>query len=149
MSYTIGQVAEKLGISTYTLRYYDKEGLLPDIKRTASGVRIFEESDLHFLTVIFCLKHTGMSLEDIRTFIQWAREGDATLQQRYDLFMERKQAVDRQLEQLLKYRQCIEDKCRYYKEALEAGTEAIHFQKGANETMPLGSIVRLEEEVCK
>ena len=65
MSYTIGQVAKKLGISTYTLRYYDKEGLIPNVKRMKNGVRIFEESDLHFLQVIFCLKKTGMAIEAV------------------------------------------------------------------------------------
>lgn len=147
MSYTIGQVAEKLGISTYALRYYEKEGLLPDVKRNPNGIRIFEESDLHFLYVVFCLKNTGMSIEEIRTFIQWAKEGDASLEKRYQLFVERRDAVDRQMEQLKAYRQCIEDKCQYYKEALEAGTEAVHFQKEKKkEKFPLGDIVKLEDE---
>lgn len=147
MSYTIGQVAERLGISTYALRYYDKEGLLPEVRRGPNGTRIFEESDLHFLYVIFCLKNTGMSIEDIRAFIAWAKEGDSTLQKRYELFVERKKAVEQQIEQLLAYKQCIEDKCEYYKKALEAGTEAIHFQnKAAEHEMPLSKIVRLEEE---
>ncbi|WP_207463032.1 MULTISPECIES: MerR family transcriptional regulator [Enterococcus] len=56
LSYTISQVSEKIGVSAYTLRYYDKEGLLPFVKRTSSGRRIFEDSDLEFIAVIYCLK---------------------------------------------------------------------------------------------
>ncbi len=143
MSYTIGQIAERMHISTYALRYYDKEGLFPFVKRSKNGVRLFEESDLHFLEVIFCLKNTGMSIEEIRTFIKWAEEGDASLQKRYDLFLSRKEAVDRQIKQLEAYRNCIEDKCDYYEKALKAGTEAIHFEKPA---MPLGKIVYHDKE---
>lgn len=144
MSYTIGQVAKKLGISTYTLRYYDKEGLIPNVKRMKNGVRIFEESDLHFLQVIFCLKKTGMAIEDIRLFIEWAKEGDSSLEKRYNLFVERRKVVDEQIKQLQAYRECIDGKCQYYEEALKAGTEAIHLQNNKNKSeMPLMKIVKL------
>lgn len=126
MSYTIGQVAKKLGISSHTLRYYDQEGLLPEVRRTSGGIRQFEDSDLCFLYVILCLKETGMSIAEIRTFIQWARVGDSSLQKRYNLFVERKKAVDQEIERLKTYRTCIEYKCAYYKKAMEAGTEAIY-----------------------
>lgn len=143
MSYSIGEVAERLGMSVYAIRYYDKEGLLPFVKRNQHGVRIFEESDLHFLYVIFCLKNTGMSIEHIRQFIAWADEGDTSLQQRYDLFMQQKKEVDEQIEQLKIYQKCIAHKCRYYKEALEAGTEAIHFDKNREmDELILSKIVR-------
>ncbi|MDD3230462.1 MAG: MerR family transcriptional regulator [Oscillospiraceae bacterium] len=147
MSYTIGQVSQMMNISAYTLRYYDKEGLLPFVKRSPSGIRIFEDSDLRFLHVIHCLKNTGMSLDDIREFIRWADEGDSSLQKRYDLFVERKKEVDRQIAQLIKYRECIEYKCEYYRKALAAGTEAINLTDSETEdNMPLNKIVGLYKE---
>lgn len=143
MSYSISEVAKMLGMSTFALRYYDKEGLLPFVKRDKNGVRVFEKSDLHFLYVIFCLKNTGMSLKNIRQFIAWADAGDSSLQNRYDLFMKQKAEIERQLEQLKIYKECIEYKCQYYKEALEAGTEAIHFGKNqAEDKLVLSKIVR-------
>ncbi|MBC8528211.1 MerR family transcriptional regulator [Christensenellaceae bacterium NSJ-44] len=146
MTYTIGQVAKKMGISAFTLRYYDKEGLLPFVRRDENGVRIFEESDLEFLRVIDCLKKTGMPIKDIRTFIVWTTQGDASLQQRYDMFMARKREVDRQLEQLLSYRDCIAYKCDYYEKALQAGTEAIHWQQRDGEPeMVLGRLAKISE----
>jgi DNA-binding transcriptional MerR regulator len=128
-TYSIGEVAEKLKLTVYTLRYYDKEGLLPFVERTPSGIRIFTETDLGTLKVIECLKATGMPIKDIKTFIDWCGEGDYTLQQRYDMFIERKAAVEAQMEELRKTMEVIEHKCRYYKTALEAGTEEIHKQK--------------------
>ena len=63
MQYSIGQVAQKMGISAYTLRYYDKEGLLPFVARSSSGVRVFQEDDFAWLRLIECLKTSGLSIK--------------------------------------------------------------------------------------
>lgn len=125
-TYTISEVAKELNLTVYTLRYYDKEGLMPFVERTSSGNRLFKESDLSALKVIECLKATGMPIKEIKNFIDWCSEGDATLQQRYDMFLERKANVEGQMEELRKTMDVIEHKCLYYKTALEAGTEDIH-----------------------
>ncbi len=67
-----------------------------------------------------------MPIKEIKNFIDWCSEGDSTLQQRYDLFMERKAAVKAQLEELNKTMELINHKCNYYMTALDAGTEDIH-----------------------
>ncbi len=125
-TYSISEVAKKLNLTVYTLRYYDKEGLLPFVERTASGTRRFKESDMEALKIIECLKATGMPIKEIKNFIDWCSEGDSTLQKRYDMFMERKASVEAQMEELKKTMELIEHKCSYYKIALEAGTEEIH-----------------------
>ncbi|MDF2038457.1 MerR family transcriptional regulator [Cytobacillus oceanisediminis] len=125
-TYTISEVAKELNLTVYALRYYDKEGLMPFVERTPSGNRLFKESDLSALKVIECLKATGMPIKEIKNFIDWCSEGDATLQQRYDMFLERKATVEAQMEELRKTMEVIEHKCLYYKTALDAGTEDIH-----------------------
>ncbi|WP_368297962.1 MerR family transcriptional regulator [Cytobacillus firmus] len=125
-TYTISEVAKELDLTVYTLRYYDKEGLMPFVERTPSGNRLFKESDLSALKVIECLKATGMPIKEIKNFIDWCSEGDATLQQRYDMFLDRKANAEAQMEELRKTMEVIEHKCLYYKTALEAGTENIH-----------------------
>lgn len=126
MTYSISEVAKQLNLSVFTLRYYDKEGLMPFVERTAGGKRVFRDSDLSTLHIIECLKLTGMSIKEIKSFIDWCAEGDSSLQQRYDMFLERRAAVDAQMQDLRKTMEVIEHKCRYYKAALEAGTEAVH-----------------------
>ena len=126
MTYSIGEVAKMMGLTIYTLRYYDKEGLLPNLKRTSSGTRIFSDSDIETLKIIECLKTTGVPIKDIKKFIDWCIQGDSTLQQRYDLFVERKTIVEAQLDKIKQTADAINYKCWYYKIALEAGTEAIH-----------------------
>jgi DNA-binding transcriptional MerR regulator len=125
-TYSISEVAKELDLTVYTLRYYDKEGLMPFVERTPSGNRLFKESDLSALKVIECLKATGMPIKEIKNFIDWCSDGDSTLEQRYAMFVERKAIVEAQMEELRKTMEVIEHKCLYYKTALDAGTEDIH-----------------------
>lgn len=99
---------------------------MPFVERTPNGTRLFKESDIESLKIIQCLKSTGMPIKEIKGFIAWCQEGDSTLQQRYDMFLERKAAVEAQLEELHRTMEVINHKCRYYSTAIEAGTEDIH-----------------------
>lgn len=125
-TYSISEVAKELDLTTFTLRYYDKEGLIPFVERTSSGIRLFKQSDIEALKIIECLKSTGMPIKEIKNFIDWCSEGDASLQQRYEMFLERKAVVEAQIADLKKTMEIIDHKCFYYKSALEAGTENIH-----------------------
>ncbi|MBY0099490.1 MerR family transcriptional regulator [Mesobacillus maritimus] len=125
-TYSIGEVAKELSLTVYTLRYYDKEGLMPFVDRTPSGTRVFKDSDIEALKIIECLKSTGMPIKEIKAFIDWCSEGDSTLKQRYEMFMERKSIVEAQMEELKKTLELIEHKCWYYKTAIDAGTEDVH-----------------------
>ncbi len=128
MTYTIKQVADLMNVTPVTLRYYDKQGLLPFVGRTEAGYRMFSDDDLGMLRVIDCLKKTGMPIKDIQQFSKWVQMGDASLQERYDMFLERKKTVEAQFEELQNTLKFVEHKCEYYRTALEAGTESIHFK---------------------
>ncbi|HEY4389366.1 MAG TPA: MerR family transcriptional regulator [Ktedonobacteraceae bacterium] len=67
---TIQEVAEQTGISAYTIRFYEKSGVLPRIKRLPNGIREFTEADVTYLRFLIQLKQTGMSLEDIVAFTE-------------------------------------------------------------------------------
>ena len=69
MTYTIKQVSELTGLSIPALRYYDKEGLLPDLRRKESGYRIFSDEDLYALELIACFKQSGLQIKEIRHFM--------------------------------------------------------------------------------
>lgn len=128
-TYSISEVANALNLTVYTLRYYDKEGLMPFVERTHSGIRVFKETDIDALKIIGCLKATGMPIKEIKQFIDWCSDGDSTLQQRSNMFLERKAIVEAQMEELKKTMEVIEHKCLYYRTALDAGTEDIHIKK--------------------
>lgn len=122
MYYTIGETAQRMHLSAPTLRYYDKEGLLPFVDRSAGGARMFKESDFEWLRLIECLKSTGMPIRDIKQFIDWYMEGDTTLPQRRDMFYERRRAVEAQIETLQATLDMIDYKCWYYDTAVAAGS---------------------------
>ena len=128
-TYKIQDVARIMNLPASTIRYYEKEGLLPFIQRLDSGYRIFTEQDIRSLRVIECLKKSGMPLKEIRQFIQWIQEGDSSLEKRYEMFLERKRIVESQIYELQNTLHFIDYKCQYYQAALEAGTEAIHQEK--------------------
>lgn len=129
MPYTIKQAAELTNLTPVTLRYYDKQGLLPYMERRESGYRMFSDGDIAMLRVIECLKKSGMSIKDIRQFSEWVLMGDDSLQERYKMFLERKKAVEAQMADLQKTLDFINHKCWYYETAIEAGTEKIHFKE--------------------
>ena len=92
MLYTVGEMAKILGVQPSTLRYYDKEGLLPFIARSEGGIRMFTEKDYEALQVIGCLKKSGLSIKEIKSFITMAQQGDKTIKERYELFHGRREA---------------------------------------------------------
>ena len=133
MPYTIKQAVELTNLTPVTLRYYDKQGLLPFMERRESGYRMFSDGDIAMLRVIECLKKSGMSIKDIRQFSKWVLMGDDSLQERYGMFLERKKAVEAQMADLQKTLDFINHKCWYYETAIEAGTEKIHFKEQSEE----------------
>jgi DNA-binding transcriptional MerR regulator len=122
MSYSIGHVSEMLNISISTLRYYDKEGLLPLVNRTPGNIRVFDDTDVECLKMIECLKTTGMSLKDIKQFFEWCEEGDSTIDQRYELFFHQKEKTEKQISLLQNALDRINYKCEFYKISKEKGT---------------------------
>ena len=125
MQYTVGEMAKLLDIPASTLRYYDKEGLLPFVERSAGGIRVFKEQDYEWMKIIECMKKAGMSLKDIKTYIELALQGDETIHERLELFRKQKQILQKQMETLQRTMDVLDFKCWYYEVAEKAGTTEI------------------------
>ena len=125
MVYTVGEMAKLLGVAPSTLRYYDKEGLLPFVERSSGGQRIFHEEDYEWLRVIECLKSTGMPLKDIRDYIGMAMRGDETIGERLALIQKQRESILAQMQALQKTLDLLDYKCWYYETARDAGTAAV------------------------
>ena len=102
MFYTVGEMAKILNTTPSTLRYYDKEGLLPFVERSESGIRMFKDSDYEWLLVIDCLKNTGMGIKDIKRFIEMVIAGDSTIKERLQMIIRQRESVKEQMEKLQK-----------------------------------------------
>ncbi len=122
MVYTVGEMARLLKVPASTLRYYDKEGLLPFVERSSGGIRMFRESDFEWLQVIGCMKKAGMSIKDIRQYIEMALQGDDTIDLRLSMFRRQQEELKRQMEELRHTMEMVDYKCWYYETAKQAGT---------------------------
>ncbi len=134
MFYTVGEMAKRLNVAPSTLRYYDKEGLLPFVERTGGGIRMFKDSDFQWLSIIECLKKAGLPIKDIKAFMDWCTEGDSTIDQRLALMQEQRDIVKKQIAQMQETLAILDYKCWYYETAKKAGTCKVH------DTMPEESI---------
>lgn len=114
MGYTIKEVAERFDLTAYTLRYYEKEGLLPFVKRDQRGNRAFEENDVEWITLICCLRDTGMSVMEIRRYVDLCMEGEDKIEARRQIILEHKEAVEKKIKQMKKYLTKINTKLQYY-----------------------------------
>ena len=120
--YTIGQVAEMFDLPVSTLRYYDKQGLFPELERT-SGIRRFGDTELEALRVIECLKKAGMEIKDIRLFMEWCSEGPSTYPKRKAMFEERKAHMESEIANMNRALDMLKFKCWYYEQAIQDGNE--------------------------
>lgn len=122
MIYTVGEMAQKLGVPASTLRYYDKEGGLPFVERSSGGIRMFRGTDFEWLQVIRCMKKAGMSIKDIRQYIELSMQGDDTIDTRLEMFRHQREVLTQQIQQLQHTLETVEYKCWFYEAAKAAGT---------------------------
>lgn len=128
--YTIGQVSEMFGIPVSTLRYYDKEGMFPNLERKGN-IRYFSDNELEALRIIDCLKRSGLEIKDIKQFFVWVTEGADSYSKRKELFEARKSAVEAEIKSLQKTLALLKFKCWYYDTAIADGDE-----EGINAMLP-------------
>lgn len=116
MPYSIQQAANKLGLTSSALRYYDKEGLLPTLKRTDSGIRTFSDTDLDWLGLICCLKNSGMPILEIKHFMNLCLRGEDTCEERKEVLEKHKTEILRQMDVLQNSLSIVNYKIDHYKE---------------------------------
>lgn len=116
MIYTINQVADQFDLPAHTLRYYDKEGLLPFISRDKNGNRLFSVRDLNWVALICCLKNTGMPIKEIKQYSDWCKEGSQRFDERKNLLISHREQVLKQIEDLSKNLELIDSKIATYED---------------------------------
>lgn len=120
-TYHIKEVSEITGISSYTLRYYEKIGLLTFVKRDQNGVREFAAKDLIILKTIECLKKTNLPLKQIKNYLRLMDQGLDSAAARRELFVRQKQKVTTEIAELQETLKMIDFKLNYYDEVLRTG----------------------------
>ncbi len=125
MPYSIKEMSELTNLPASTLRYYDSQGLLPSLSRNENNVRVFGDEDYRTIKLISCLKKSGLSIKDIKNFMELTVQGDKALNERLNIFRKRRDTLKKELEDLQEILNVMEYKCWYYEQACAAGTEAV------------------------
>ena len=108
--YSIQDVSQKTGLSSHTLRYYEKEGLISGVCRSQGGFRQYTDEDLDRLGLVCCLKNTGMSIHEISRFMQLSREGSHTLAERVDMLLSHRKRMTARIEEMQKNLEKLESR---------------------------------------
>ncbi|MGG4043745.1 MerR family transcriptional regulator [Paenibacillus cellulositrophicus] len=124
MSYSIGEVSAQTGLSIHTLRYYEKEGIMPGVQRNESGIRLYEAKDIEALEFICCLRETGMGIADIKQFVNHA----TTIQERLERLREQRQNVQEQMARFKKYEDMLNRKIGLYEDMAQGDSDEKHHE---------------------
>ncbi|MBN2306346.1 MAG: MerR family transcriptional regulator [Anaerolineae bacterium] len=113
---TIQQAARHTGLSEYTLRYYERVGLIGPIERNASGHRRYAPVDLGWIEFMTRLRTTGMSIQQMLDYARLSREGERTIFQRLELLEAHAKQLEQHIEDLLRNQEAIAFKIAHYRE---------------------------------
>jgi DNA-binding transcriptional MerR regulator len=120
MSLTIAEAAERTGLTTHTLRYYERDGLmLREVERSATGHRRYSEQDLTWICLLTCLRGTGMPISDIRRYAGLVRDGAGNELARLELLRDHRQRVLAELARVQEHLGAIDRKIGIYVDKLE------------------------------
>lgn len=116
---TIAEAAETLGLTSDTLRYYEKDGLLlRPVPRSSSGHRRYDESDVRWIVLVTRLRATGMPIRDVRRYADLVRTGDGNELQRLELLQAHREQVLQQLAEVTSHLGAIDHKIGIYEDRL-------------------------------
>ncbi len=119
MYYSISEAAKKTNLTAFTLRYYDKEGLLSP-GRTEKGIRYFTDADLSRIETVRCLKNTGMTIREIRHFFDLCSLGEESLSDQLELFLQHRAKILNELQVLQQHLQQVDEQITWFHTALAA-----------------------------
>ena len=117
--YTVREVSEKLGLSQHTLRYYEKDGLIPRVAKGENGRRLYNETDIMWIQVVQCLRKTGMSVAHIKEYNKLTLQGKDTVSQRRELVLRQKAIIENQIKEYQELLKVFEFKLQYFDRYME------------------------------
>jgi MerR family transcriptional regulator, aldehyde-responsive regulator len=114
----IGEVSEKYKISSDTLRYYERIGLLPSVNRSGSGIRDFGELDLKRVSFIKCMRSAGLPIEVLIEYFNLVQQGDQTIEARKEILVEQREQLLARMKEMQETLDLLDYKIRVYENAV-------------------------------
>ena len=117
----IKEVQEKLKISSYTLRYYERVGLIPAVSRTSGGIRNYDDEALGWVENAICMRSAGVPIEALIEYVKLFQEGDSTIQARLELLQEQLAGLEEQKVHIESTMKRLNYKISCYEKAVKTG----------------------------
>ena len=114
----IGEVSKKYDISTDTLRFYEKVGLIPPVNRNQSGIRVYSEADLRRVEFIKCMRGAGLPIEALTQYMNLVMQGDKTIEARKEILIDQRDLLVARIQEMQKTLDLLNYKISVYEEAL-------------------------------
>lgn len=116
--YTMMQVCRKLDMTYQTLKYYCNEGLIPNVKRDNNNRRVFDEKDVNWIKDLSCLKKCGLSIQEMKEYLDLCLQGESSIVQRKEMLAEKQKALLVSIKELENSVAYIDWKQNFYDEIL-------------------------------
>lgn len=116
--YTMMQVCREVGMTYQTLKFYCNEGLIPNVKRDKNNRRIFDEKDIKWINDLTCLKRCGMSIQEMKEYLDLCLQGASTIPLRKELLAKKQEALRLSIKELENSVSYIDWKQNFYDEVL-------------------------------
>jgi len=129
MNYSIKEVSKKFNVSTYTLRYYERECLLPSVNRTDTGNRLYNDTDLEWIQLICCMRATGMSIAYIKNYVDLCIKGNDTIPERRQIIINQKDIIEQHIKEYRNLLKVVNKKLNRYAELATFEPQIIDFSK--------------------
>lgn len=120
---TIAEVAERTGLSTDTLRYYEKAGLIDPVGRTPGNHRVYAAADLDWLAFLLRLRETGMSIVDMQQFAKLRSLGEASVASRLEMLRQHRATLQARIRSLRDNAKVVDEKIDHYEQLLDERPE--------------------------
>lgn len=123
MEYSMKQACEQTGLSYDTLKFYCNTGLVPGLKRDEHNYRVFTEQNIEWIRNLSCLKNCGMSISEMKRYVELCRQGEKTIPERRDILNTKLQNLRQEIEQIEKNIDFIMYKQQFYQDVLDGKRE--------------------------
>jgi DNA-binding transcriptional MerR regulator len=121
MTMTIKEVCEKFNLSPDTLRYYERAGVIPEVRRTKGGIRDYSQDDVNWVENAVCMRGAGVPIEKLIEYVRLFQMGDETIEARRDLLLEVRSEIQKKLDQYQETMNRLNYKISRYEEAVKTG----------------------------
>lgn len=121
----ISEVSSTVGISSDTLRYYEKIGLITDIARDSNGIREYSDHDIQIIYFVKCMRGAGLSIDALRKYLELFNEGEHTAFERRAILIEQRELLDERLNEMLAVKERLDYKIENYDKTIALKEELL------------------------